>query len=275
VPVHNRLAVTRRFLEYLNAQTYSRIHLVIVDDGSSDGTYEYLTQCSQTNLTVLRGDGHLWWSGAMHLGMKHVSERAGDTDFLLMLNDDVRIDPDFVTTLVQESFSRGRAVVGAAQHDERDGTTLSSGYRVNYWSMSFVPLQPGAPGPIDALPARGALFPYAAVRSTGHLHPKLFPQCMADLEYSARVRELGWPLVISEKAHVFTPYGSKVDERLRAKGWIAWRFSMRSKGSLVLRLLYFSLRGPKGLRIIALPRFLVVCVWRLATRLTSSLQQVA
>lgn len=262
VPVHNRVATTRRFLELAREQTYPRIRYVIVNDGSSDGTKEHLAQCSQANLTVLEGDGNLWWSGAMHLGMKYVLARAADSDFLLMLNDDVRIDRNFVSSLVEASRLNHGAVAGAAQYDENDGTPLVSGYRVNYWSMQFIPLQVGDRGRVDALPARGSLYPVAAVRAAGQLRIRLFPQCMADLEYSARVRELGWPLVVSPQAKVATPHESKVDEKLRAKGWIAWRFSMRSKGSFIVRLLYFSLRGPKVLRFLAFPRYILLNAWR-------------
>ena len=36
--VHNRYAITEKFVKCLQAQTCKDIHLLLVDDGSTDGT---------------------------------------------------------------------------------------------------------------------------------------------------------------------------------------------------------------------------------------------
>jgi GT2 family glycosyltransferase len=263
VPVYNRRETTKRFLEYMTAQDYPAIEIVIVDDGSTDGTGAYLRTLHQENLTVLTGDGGLWWSGGMQLGMDFVAVRASDADFLLMLNDDVRIERDFVSTLVKDSGNHGGAVIVAAQYNDVTGDHLASGYRIDFWATRFESLYHDTQTRIDAAPGRGVLFPYAAIRRAGPLFARLFPQCMSDLEYTSRVREKGWKLAISRDARVHTPPVSSIEDSIRAKGWIAWRFSLRSKGSVVLRLFFFSLRGPVALRLWALPRLLLMGAFRL------------
>lgn len=263
IPVHNRKEITRRCLQYLNAQDYPAIHTVIVDDGSTDGTGQFLAERSGPNLSVLTGDGNLWWSGAMRMGMEFVSKIARDSDYLLMLNDDVHIEATFVSTLVRDSLAHGSAVVGAAQYDESNGGSLGFGYRIDFWKMRFIALTSFSDGgQVDALPGRGVLFPYSAIRDAGHVYAKLFPHCMSDLEYSFRVREKGWKVAVSRDARVFTSPESPTDKKIRAKGWFITRFSLRSKNSLVLRLLFFTLHGPWLLRLFALPRYLVVGGWR-------------
>ena len=84
VPVHNRVEITKRFLGFLSAQDYPALHVVVIDDGSTDGTADLLAQSSHLNLTVLRGDGTLWWGGALHMGMQWVSKMATDADYLLI-----------------------------------------------------------------------------------------------------------------------------------------------------------------------------------------------
>lgn len=266
VPVYNRLEVTKRFLEYINEQDYPAIHTVIVDDGSSDGTGEYLAQLPQSNLTVLKGDGNLWWGGAMHLGIDHVTKIAGNDDYLLMLNDDVRVDKNYVSALVEESIAHDGSVVGSTQRDEVTGMVMGSGYRINYWGMRFLSVETQAQcESIDALPGRGALFPFKSVLRAGNINTKAFRHYFGDLEYSARVRDLGWKIFISNKANVYTASDSS-DKTVRSQGVVKEYFSFRSKNNLRQRLWFFSVRGPHWLRLWAIPRYLLVGGYRLCRR---------
>lgn len=263
VPVHNRVEITKRFLGFLSAQDYPALHVVVIDDGSTDGTADLLAQSSHLNLTVLRGDGTLWWGGALHMGMQWVSKMATDADYLLILNDDVRIERNYVSTLVRESVSLGGVVIGSAQHDEETGEVMDCGYHIDFWGMRFLPIENGGTEgrPVDALPTRGVLFPYVAVRHAGNVYSGLFPHYLVDLEYSSRVRERGWKLMVSRDAPVFTS-PERSDEKIRARGWFMRRLSWRSRESLIQKLLFFSVRGPWPLRVVAMPRYFLVGGWR-------------
>lgn len=60
IPVFNRLEHTRKVLEALRRQTiFDALTIVIVNDGSTDGTAGYLQ--SQSDVIEIRGDGNLWW----------------------------------------------------------------------------------------------------------------------------------------------------------------------------------------------------------------------
>ena len=261
IPVHNRREITRQCVEYLSEQDYPALHIVIVDDGSTDGTEEYLAQCDLPNITVLKGDGNLWWGGAMRMGMGFVAGLAHDTDYLLMLNDDVRIEANFISSLVSVSVAFGDAVVGAEQRDEATGELLEYGYRIDFWGMRLIPLDNDENARVDALSGRGVLFPYRAIVHAGRLNTKLFPHYLADLEYTSRVREKGWELKVSRNGVVFTAKESS-DKIVRESSWFVRRLSWRSKDCLVQKILFFSLRGPRLLRFLALPRFVLVNSWR-------------
>lgn len=263
IPVHNRLEITKRFLGCLLGQDYVSVQIIIVDDGSTDGTGEYLAQSGLPNLTVITGNGNLWWGGAMRLGMKHVLEVARTEDFLLMINDDVYIEAGYVKHLVEESKLHGRAVIGSLQCGHT-GRMLASGYHINYWTMQIIPAEVHATL-VDCLPGRGALYPMEAVRQCGLVHSTIFPHYFGDIEYAARAKEMGWPLVISKKARVFTSTESS-DAHIKRKGFIYRYLAIRSKDSLVQRLMFFSLRGPWVLRLIALPRYVICGLWRLSCR---------
>lgn len=269
VPVHNRLDVTRRCVNYLSAQDYPSLQIVIIDDGSTDGTGGYLAQCGLPNLTTLSGDGNLWWGGAMHKGIAHLTNVANKNDYLLMLNDDVVIEADYVSTLVSDSIAHEGSVIGSAQKIEGSGALLSYGCKIDYWGMRIQPIDASlANEDVDALPGRGALFPMPAVLSAGNINVKAFPHYLGDLEYSARIKEMGWKIVISKKADVYISAESS-DENVRRQGFKQEYFSFRSKNNLLLRLWFFSLRGPVWLRLWALPRYMVFGGWRLLRKMTA------
>lgn len=262
IPVHNRLELTKRCMGYLCAQDYPALQIIVVDDGSTDGTGEFLAQCGLPNLTVLTGNGNLWWGGAMHKGIAYVMKVAGKDDYLLMLNDDVRIGKNYVYTLVSDSIARGNAVIGSVQRDEVSGALMSSGYLIDHWGMRILQVEAGSPiEDVDALPGRGALFPMRAVLSAGNINVDTFPHYFGDLEYSARIQEMGWNIIISKAANIYTSSESS-DEHIREQGTAKKYFSFRSKNDLRQRLWFFSLRGPWWLRFWALPRYAVVGGWR-------------
>ena len=267
IPVHNRLEVTRRCLDYLSAQDYAALQIVVVDDASTDGTGEYLAQCGLPNLSVLNGTGDLWWGGAMHLGVAHVIENASKNDYLLMLNDDVRVNADYVSILVKEAIDNEDSVIGSAQREDETGGYLSCGCQIDYWGMRILPIEGKlSSGKVDALPGRGVLFPMPAVNAAGNINCRTFPHYLGDLEYSARINQLGWRIVVSQKADIFTS-AENSDQAVRQQGFRKEYFSFRSKNNLPHRLWFFSLRGPIWLRLWAIPRYFLFGGWRLMSRL--------
>jgi len=104
IPTFNRVERLRQCLDYLTQQDYPHINIVVVNDGSTDGTSDYLKQFSGADLVTINGDGNLWWGGAMYEGICYVLEHSALDDYVLMLNDDVKIGRQFVSSLVSTSI---------------------------------------------------------------------------------------------------------------------------------------------------------------------------
>jgi len=97
---HDRVDSTLRCLESLREQTDldAEVEVFLVDDGSADGTADAV-RARYGGVHVLQGNGSLFWSGAMRLAQ--TAARRIEPDFLLWLNDDVVLDPDALSRLLQ------------------------------------------------------------------------------------------------------------------------------------------------------------------------------
>jgi hypothetical protein len=95
IPTWNRLPFLQRTLESALSQTYQDLQIVVSDDGSTDGTWEYLSQISDPRLTRIRkpsNDG-LFANFSTCL-------RASTSEFFLLLNDDDLLLPTAIEKLV-------------------------------------------------------------------------------------------------------------------------------------------------------------------------------
>jgi N-acetylglucosaminyl-diphospho-decaprenol L-rhamnosyltransferase len=219
MPVFNRLTMTQSMLRGLRAQRLDEeLKIVVIDDGSSDGSGAWLA--AQVDVVTLQGDGSLWWAGGIDLGLRHVLSEAGPNDWVLFLNNDTEIDPDFVQRLLETARACAPAAVGSVIRDlDPPHRLLSVGAHVDAWRclirdhIGLAQNPPEGVGPVidvDALSGRGVLFPTAALRAAGGMRTYRLPHYLADYELSARVRRAGWRLIVDLRAavHSHEEYGN-------------------------------------------------------------------
>lgn len=77
----------------LKAQTYRNFKILVVDNGSTDGSAEWLKERQIDTIFLEKNTG---FSGAVNVGI-----RAADTPYVILLNNDTRAEEYFVAELVR------------------------------------------------------------------------------------------------------------------------------------------------------------------------------
>lgn len=206
IPVFNRLKETQRVLTCTRKQKLDeQLRIVVIDDGSSDGTGKYLD--SQADISVLKGDGSLWWAGAIELGLQHALAQGGAQDWVLFVNNDTQFAENFIQGLLDAARVHAPAAVGSVICDEAmPRRLLSIGAMLNTWRLRVQDklqvdrAQDAGNGlhSVDALSGRGTLYPLAAFRAVGTMNTAWLPHYLADYELSVRVRKAGYKLLVTE-----------------------------------------------------------------------------
>lgn len=95
IPTWNRLSLLRKAVGSALAQTYSDVQIVISDDGSSDGTRDYINSLSDSRITKL-----LKSKNTGLVANYNSCLNAATSEFFLMLNDDDSLLPEAIAKLV-------------------------------------------------------------------------------------------------------------------------------------------------------------------------------
>lgn len=95
IPTHNRRILLERTLRTVLAQQGVEVNLVVVDDGSTDTTNEFLNSFSDERIRAIRNDQALGVSLARNIGLAAV-----DTDWVGFVDDDDVWAPDHLASLL-------------------------------------------------------------------------------------------------------------------------------------------------------------------------------
>lgn len=105
IPTFNRLALLKRAIESVVNQTYSNIELIVVDDGSNDGTDNYLSLlCKERpNVRYFRNESN---QGACISRNRAIAEAKGE--FITGLDDDDYFTLDRISDFIHFWEIKGR-----------------------------------------------------------------------------------------------------------------------------------------------------------------------
>jgi GT2 family glycosyltransferase len=202
VPTHDTRELTLRCLASLAPLAAAGAQVVLVDDGSRDGTADAV-RAAAGGIEILRNEEAQGFSRAANRGLAAAHGR-----LLLLLNSDTELDPSIGRALAAFDADDRLGAAGAALVGP-DGAPQWSGGRLPTRAW-LVAMASGLPALLGALPGYRRLRPPGASR--------------ADAEWvtgaAVVIRRTAWDEV-GPLSEVFAFYGQDLDfcQRLRDHGW--------------------------------------------------------
>lgn len=215
IPVHNRRVTTLKCLEQLKTKVATdgaTLQIIVVDDGSTDDTSEAIEKV-YPDVTILKGDGNLWWTGAINKGVEYALSQ--DCDYVLTLNDDLELDEHFLTELLNVARQYPAALLSSIKsrvNDSGQRQVLTAGFKIVGVLRQITALHAGedlTPSIIgtlecDMLTGASLLIPKEVFRKIGVFNEKTFPHNWGDLEFTRRASLSGFQCLTVTSSSVYT-----------------------------------------------------------------------
>lgn len=104
IPTYNRLDFLRRALSSALLQSHEDIDVLVIDNGSSDGTADFMGEVRDPRVRYVVNETNLGTVGSV---VKGISLLAEGVDWCTVLGDDDLLDREFVSRLVAAAGSQG------------------------------------------------------------------------------------------------------------------------------------------------------------------------
>ncbi len=201
LPVHNRKVTTEKFIKSLVAQTYKEFKLILVDDGSTDGTDKMVLSYIPDGI-ILKGDGNLWWAGGLQKGYEWLILNAKNEDLCLLINDDTVFDENFLNIATKIFSNKNDTLLLAQCYSQKDlNLLLDDGVHFDFRSLTFIGAK--SKEEINCLSTRGLFLKVKDLKVIGGFFPKILPHYLSDYEFTIRAFNKGFKLMTDETLKLY------------------------------------------------------------------------
>ena len=205
-------------LRTLACQTHQPLHVVVVDNGSTDESVVEISRWIESDLSfptifyVLLSPENVGYARGANLGIRQALEQGAE--FVWLLNNDTECPPDTLAKLVrtaQEGPNTG--VVGSVlyYHDEPDRVQAWGGGKVNRWlGTGDHYLSPTALEGDSYLTFASVLIRAEVLREMGLLYERFFMYYDAS-DFCLRLAETSWKLAVAADTAVLHKESASTD----------------------------------------------------------------
>ena len=211
IPLHNRINYTRACLKSVLQQQVA-MQIIVCDDGSTDGTGEII-KTEFPSVTVLQGNGNLWWAGATNKCVEHALKSAVSGDFIFTLNNDTELQVGSLQMQLHQANQNPNAILGMLNLFFEDPTRIeNSGFVRTFVGLGLKRLHTygqlraseKALCAVDGLAGKGVLIPIEVFQKVGLYDSARLPHYHADLEFSIRAAKAGYKLYVNCDVALFS-----------------------------------------------------------------------
>jgi N-acetylglucosaminyl-diphospho-decaprenol L-rhamnosyltransferase len=266
IPIHNRIDVTQKGIWYLQQsiayyEKYSnnqyKLCTIIVDDGSTDGSSAWIKN-KYPEIVILYGDGSLWWTGAINMGIRYAIDTYSDLKGVILNNDDIKIKEEWLMNMISDVDRLPNSLIGCVTVDSNDGCTVTFGgiNRKGYTAFSS-----GFEGrninefpknhieESSALYGRGIYIPKEVFLKIGLFNQHRFKH-RGDADIPIRAKKAGYRLFVSFSAIIYEmselTYNLDRESKIKLKDFKKVFFDIRST-SYYKYIFYYALISSKNM----------------------------
>ena len=213
VLAYNGRDVTLQSLASLRRMSYGACDLVVVDNGSTDGSAEAIA-AAFPEVRVLRTATNLGPAGGANLGIRWALDQrgAGRYDYVLVLNNDIEVDPAMLGEMVRVAEAEPAVgSVGPKAYYHGDPNRIwSAGGRIRFreavtWERGQREVDRGQwdrDEDVEYLNGCAVLVRRHAFEQVGLWDP-LFHLAVEDADWSLRARRRGWRCRYAHRARLW------------------------------------------------------------------------
>lgn len=194
-------------LDSLSTQTYRDFEVIVVDNGSSDGSMDYM-KANYPWVKMVRNERNLGFAAGTNVGIKHAQG-----DYILTLNNDTRADKNFIEHIVKPMAADNKVGMCAPKMLFPDGRINSVGICLSRsgaaWDRGMFEQDMGQYDSKEEVfgPCGGAALYRREMLAEIGLFDEDFFLYMEDVDLAFRARLAGWKCVYAPNARVYHFHG--------------------------------------------------------------------
>jgi GT2 family glycosyltransferase len=200
IVTHNELEYTRQCLDSVRSLSDEPYELIVVDNGSTDGTVEYLRALPDVRL--IANDGNRGFPPAVNQGLAVASGRQ-----VLLLNDDVVVTTSWLDRMLRALYSDPTVgLAGPCSNFVSGPQQVQGGYEslaeLDGFAWDWGKSHEGACVQVNRLVGFCLLIRREVVEAIGPFDEQFGIGCFEDDDYCLRAIDAGYRVVIAADAYV-------------------------------------------------------------------------